>query len=74
MFQCVLNSAWADGNLADAAEQLDNMVERPNQSQPNPGPRGDGTPCIFNDLQYCLVNFLFRRLNTMHCLIMETLS
>ena len=41
----VLLSAWPDGNLAEAAEQLAKMVEHPNQSQPNPGPRADGTPC-----------------------------
>ena len=27
-------------------KQLDKLVEHPNQSQPNPGPRADGTPCI----------------------------
>ena len=28
-------SAWKGGNLAELAEQLDTMVEHPNQSQPN---------------------------------------
>ena len=40
------NSAWAVGNLAEAARQLDNMVEHPNQSRPNPGARPDETPCM----------------------------
>ena len=46
MFHCLPDSAWADGNLAEAAEQLVKMVEHRNQSQPNPGPQGHGTPCI----------------------------
>ena len=41
------NSAWADGNSAEAAGQLGKKVEHPNQSQPNPGPRADGTPCTY---------------------------
>ena len=28
--------AWADGNLAESDGLLGNMVEHPNQSQPNP--------------------------------------
>ena len=32
------------GNLAEAAGQLGKMVEHPNQSQRNPGPRAVGTP------------------------------
>ena len=31
--------------MAEAAVQLSKMVEHPNQSQPNPGPLADGTPC-----------------------------
>ena len=37
-FYTVPNSAWADGNLAEAK-----MVEHPNQ--PNQGPRAYETPC-----------------------------
>ena len=44
-FECFANSAWADGNLAEAAGQMGKMVEHPNQNQPNPGPQADGTPC-----------------------------
>ena len=33
------------GIMAEAAVQLSKMVEHPNQSQPNPGPLADGTPC-----------------------------
>ena len=29
MFHCLSNSAWADGNLAEAAGQLGKMVEHP---------------------------------------------
>ena len=43
-FEC--STAWADGNLAEVAGQPGKMVEHPNQSQPNPGPQADGTPCI----------------------------
>ena len=31
--------------LAEVAGQLDRMGEHPNQSQPNPGAKADGTPC-----------------------------
>ena len=47
VFHCLPNSAWAVGNLAEVAGQLGNMVEHPNQSQPNPGSRPVGTPCIY---------------------------
>ena len=46
MFHCLPDSAWADGNLAEAAGQLGKLVEHRNQSQPNPGLRSLGTPCI----------------------------
>ena len=46
VFHCLPNSAWADGNLAEAAGQLGKMVEHRNQSQPNPGLSSLGTPCI----------------------------
>ena len=55
-FTLLPSSAWANENLAEAAVQLVKMVgtclidrlwvEHTNQSQPNPGPRGDGSPCI----------------------------
>ena len=32
---------WADGNMAEAAGQLGNMVEHPNPSQHIPGLRAD---------------------------------
>ena len=38
------SSAWADGTLAESTVQLGNMVERLNQSQPNPGPRPPAPP------------------------------
>ena len=44
MFHCLSDSAWADGNLADAAVQLGKMVEYRNQIQPNPGLPEHGTP------------------------------
>ena len=31
--------------MAEWAEQLGKMMEQPNQSQHNPGPRANGTPC-----------------------------
>ena len=34
-----------DGNLAELAGQLGEMVEHPNQIHPNPGPRTRGSPC-----------------------------
>ena len=37
MFHCLSDSAWVDGNLAEAAGQLGKKVEHRNQSQPNPG-------------------------------------
>ena len=40
VFHCLPDSAWADGNLAEASGQL---VEDPNQGQPNPVPRVDRT-------------------------------
>ena len=45
MFYCLPDSAWAGGSLAEVTWQVDKMVEHPNQSQTNPGPRADGTPC-----------------------------
>ena len=46
MFFLLPDSAWANGNLAEAAGQLGNMVEHPNQlRQPNPGLQADGIPC-----------------------------
>ena len=48
MFHHLPNFAWADGNLAEAAGQLGKMGEHRNPSQPNPGLRGHGTPCINN--------------------------
>ena len=44
MFQSLPDSAWADGNYAEAAGQLGKMVEHRKQSQPNPGLRAHGTP------------------------------
>ena len=41
MFHPPPGSAWAGGKLAELAGQLGNMVEHPNQSQPNPGPQAD---------------------------------
>ena len=35
-FHCLPSPAWADGNLAESAGLLGNMVGHPNQRQPNP--------------------------------------
>ena len=58
MFHCTVpNSAWANvGIVAEAARQLGNMVEHPNQSQQNPGLRADGTPCIDVSTVYAVFN------------------
>ena len=45
MFQCLTDSTWADGNLAEAAGQLGKMVELRNQCQPNPGLSSLRTHC-----------------------------
>ena len=42
----VQQSAWTDSNLAEAADQLDKMVEYTEQGLPNPSVLADGTPCI----------------------------
>ena len=44
-FECstVCPTAWADGNLAEAARLLGKLVEHRNPGQPNPGLR-QGTP------------------------------
>ena len=39
----VLNSAWADRNLAEAAGHLDDIVELPNSS--HPGLKADESTC-----------------------------
>ena len=36
-FHCLPNFALTDGNLAEGAGHLSNMVELPNPSQPDPG-------------------------------------
>ena len=51
MFHSLPNSAWADRNWAEAAGQMGKKVKHPNQSQPNPGPRPDESPCC-TDLAY----------------------
>ena len=38
-------SSWAEGNLTESAGQLGKMVEHPNQSQLNIGPRPQQSPC-----------------------------
>ena len=45
MFHCLPNSAWADGNLAEAARSWARWVKHQNHSQPNPCLRAHGTPC-----------------------------
>ena len=66
MFHSLADSAWSGRNLAVAAGQLGKMVEHTNQSQHNPGPRADGTPCTVP-----LNNFRVRtdgvQDNQMHC-------
>ena len=46
MFQCLPDSAGANGDLAELAGQLGKMMEHLNQSEPNPGPRPPVSPCI----------------------------
>ena len=48
MFHCLPDSAWADGNMAEAAGQLGKMGEHSNESKPNPVARADGSPCTCN--------------------------
>ena len=45
-------TAWAEGNLAEAAGQLVKIVEHNNQSQPNPGLQGHGTPCTSGSFSF----------------------
>ena len=66
MFHCLPNSAWADWNLAEVAVQLGNMVEPPNQSQPNPSLRAEcriiGDSLNAENFGYsdtCYSNYLF---------------
>ena len=47
MFHCLPNSDWADGNLAEVAGQLGQMVEHRNLSQPNPDLRGLGRDALY---------------------------
>ena len=51
IFRILPNSVWAAENLAEAAGQLGKMVEKTNQSQPNPGARPNDSPC--NISQQC---------------------
>ena len=44
MFHCLTDSDWADGNWAKVAVQLGRMMEHPNPSQPNQGPRPSAPP------------------------------
>ena len=57
MFHSLPTSAWADGNLADAAVQLSNMAEHPNLSQPTQVSRADESPCIL--CCFSLSSFIF---------------
>ena len=41
VLHCPPDFAWANGNLAERAEQLSKKLEHPNQSQPNRGARPD---------------------------------
>ena len=66
MFHHLPNSAWADWNLAEVAVQLGNMVEPPNQSQPNPSLRAEcriiGDSLNAENFGYsdtCYSNYLF---------------
>ena len=44
-FECLHNSASANGNLAEAVEQMGRKVAHPNKSKDNPGPGPDESPC-----------------------------
>ena len=59
MFHCQLNSAWADGNLAEAAGQIGKIAEHPNQSQPNQVLKQMGHPaqCV-PDVKVYRFNFI----------------
>ena len=45
LFNRLLCSAWADGNLVEAAPPLGKMLYHRNQSQPNPTIQADGPSC-----------------------------
>ena len=70
VFHYLPDSAWADGNLAEAAGQLGKMVEHRNLSQPNPGLRSLGTPC--SPSAVCLLDGRFRK--TWQSVVFRTLS
>ena len=57
VFRCLSlpNSAWADGNLAEAA--ICNMVEHSNQSQPTQGLQPHRTPCKYSGNQNFKLRF-----------------
>ena len=45
VFHCLPNSACLLTDWGEVVGPLGKIVEHPNQSQPNLGPRADGTPC-----------------------------
>ena len=45
MFDCLPDSAQADGILAELAGLADKMMEHPDQSQPHLGRRPPESPC-----------------------------
>ena len=50
MFHFLPQSAWADGNLAEAAVQMGG-TPKSKSTQPNPGPRPDESPCTYLSLR-----------------------
>ena len=63
VFHCLPSSAWADGNLAEGAGQINNMVEKPNPYQPNQGPQPPESPCSLmcrNSQGVDLINITFQ--------------
>ena len=58
MFHCLPDSAWAGGNLAEAAGQLDNMLEHPTKVHEQMGyPVDTSLKCMRCSLMLVNVNF-----------------
>ena len=51
VFCCQPNSALANGNLAEVARVLGDMMEHPNSSQPNLGLGAGESPCTCNRIR-----------------------
>ena len=61
LFHCLPDFACADKRLAELAEQLGKRVKHPNESQPNPSPRADGSACRGSSIMYVRFSLEFQR-------------